>query len=207
MKADLTWPPCQRNACRLTCGLGWGDLLPATGGVSNHVECWTCDKSFHVSPFAAPAINKLPRDRTLLRLKSWELEAEANRLLYGVRLPSSQLRRLIPEERTFEIIGTRLYIPKASWLPIIYQMPKQYMELGRVVSCVECGRPRSISSGQRCRACYMQGVKDKYRAKMAGIEWMATQASGVTLPVTPWFDEGDVPARPKAKASDINSWR
>lgn len=73
--------------------------------------------------------NKLP---DLSKMTPEQLEIEANKLLYG--------SGGVPKR----IMGTQYRLPKQrAWYAI----------------CVDCGRPRSTTSGQRCQSCYKKRVK------------------------------------------------
>lgn len=74
--------------------------------------------------------------KDLSKMSAAELEAEANRLLYGdVKVPP-------------RLEGTQ------------YQLPKQR---NKNSMCVDCKKWRHPSSGQRCRACYLKKAAKKNR--------------------------------------------
>jgi len=128
-----------------------------------------------------------------------ELEEQANILLYGHP-------HIIEEAMDRQIFSRYLYLPRNLSEPLIYTVPKQRRWQ---LACKDCGRLRCDGSGQRCSFCWRLQARLKYFEKREGLAYWISQMEGgwengskvgITMPVTEWWDDRDIPARPKRLA-------
>lgn len=139
----------------------------------------------------------------LIRMRPNELEQQANLLLYG----SSH----VVEEAFEREIFKALYIPRNLNRPLVYVPPKQSIYFCRAEKlvvdcrCEDCGRPRHINSGRRCRYCYLLTSRMKFYEGQEGAIWLDSQTKGswengqqvgVQMPITEWWDESIISAKP-----------
>lgn len=131
----------------------------------------------------------------LYNCKPDELERQANLLLYG--------RSDILEEAMEKQIFYQMYIPRNLTTAIDYELPKW---IRMKLICVNCGRVRSDGSGQLCRYCYVLRTRLRFYDAREGYfhwdnhlrrGWENGERVGVVLPTTEWWDERDLPAKPR----------